>query len=272
MKSKALLRFNEEVVTRTTFTESETSKHEYRKIVPEYFPDELETRNCESISETSCTSTFDVNNKKCSIQFQECSQNESDNRIFSPSLFSEQQHEHRPVKKSPIQVSTEFYLQDGTNFSLVGRSENVEILNYPENSKKKSELCVSMKCSFDSSNMKWNVAKESFMSTSLDQITAALRARKCTDDRFLVNRFHVDISPDKNEIAEEELRKQISKDMFQKVNYFNLPTSVRRILNFEIMKFIFESVNRNQKVLTKFRDNLIGIDYFRSSFPCSFIL
>lgn len=224
VKTKALSSFHEDVVERAPSTENEAFKHEYNEVVPKYCTDELESISCEFISEDLRRPSFDVNNKNELIPFQGDPKNEADNRVFSPLPFNEQRNEHRPVKKSPIQVSSEFNLQSSTIVSLDSHPGSIEELNYPENSKQMSKTYVS---SDDFSNMKWNVAKESCMKTSLDQITNAFRARKCVDDKFLVNRFHVGISPDKNEIAEEELKKEISKNMFGKVKNFFVPTLVK---------------------------------------------
>ncbi|KAK7583947.1 hypothetical protein V9T40_004910 [Parthenolecanium corni] len=137
--------------------------------------------------------------------------------------------EHRGCPSSK-QMKSEVW--SGSNEIVVTRTKRHEMQNFKDDFEEKSEICVLAKCLSEFSDTKFNIVKESLMSTSLDQIAAAFRARKRADNELFVNKFLADIAPDKNEIAEEELKKEISKDIFRKAvlssthNYTDKPKAV----------------------------------------------
>nr|CAD7266230.1 unnamed protein product [Timema shepardi] len=74
------------------------------------------------------------------------------------------------------------------------------------------------------------------VSVTLDGVRRLLESRENRRNRWtaapVVNKFHADINPSKNTIAEQELKKEISKDMFAKmsiVGQFNLGFIVVRL-------------------------------------------
>nr|CAD7428416.1 unnamed protein product [Timema monikensis] len=74
------------------------------------------------------------------------------------------------------------------------------------------------------------------VSMTLDNVRRLLESREKRRNRWtaapVVNKFHADINPSKNTIAEQELKKEISKDMFAKmsiVGQFNLGFIVVRL-------------------------------------------
>nr|CAD7411385.1 unnamed protein product [Timema poppensis] len=74
------------------------------------------------------------------------------------------------------------------------------------------------------------------VSVTLDGVRKLLESREKRRNRWtaapVVNKFHADINPSKNTIAEQELKKEISKDMFAKmsiVGQFNLGFIVVRL-------------------------------------------
>lgn len=57
------------------------------------------------------------------------------------------------------------------------------------------------------------------VNTCLDAIRKSMRKMKMLKkEECIQNKFHTEIDPSKNQVAEEELRKEISKDMFLKVH------------------------------------------------------
>ncbi|KAK7592955.1 hypothetical protein V9T40_007707 [Parthenolecanium corni] len=132
------------------------------------------------------------------------------------------------IKEMKSEVSS------SSNEFVVTRTKPHEMQNFKDDFEEKSEKCVLAKCFSEFSDTKLNIVKESLMNTSLDQIAAALRARKRADSELIVNKFHADIAPDKNEIAEEELKKEISKDMFRKmkiIGQFNFGFIITKLEN-----------------------------------------
>lgn len=193
-------------------------------------------RDNSNFSNRTDTETVDASNEEIKSHRINNEKDENDTLLITEELKPQCETEFIQTIQTQLEIQDCFSCDENFTFAEKNKniSSNSEVISSEpsENLNRKSKNCTDTHFSHSNSsdtvadvyddinpNQIIEVRKFRIMETSIKSIMISLSAKKSrrNDNQRFNNKFYTEIDPNKNQLAEEELKKEISKDTFNKV-------------------------------------------------------